>query len=401
MSARKRKLYGLPQLRPAQPRAEVPDGPPLEERRLGGAFEVPLDQVFPDPDQPRRDWAYDDGEQRLAELAASVREFGVIQPLVVREDGALPDGRVRYAIIAGGRRRAAAERAGLRAVPVVVRGEEGARVRVLQLLENLQRQALSPLDEARAYQELLDTEGGNPSALASRVHVSDQHIRGRLRLLADQVVSDAVERRQLPVSAARVILQLPDEEMFALKERIRRGETLHMADVMGVRERLRATGVINPRFKGGGRAGGASPSPPATAPVPAPGPAADQTVFDPPAGETTPAGAAVPAPPPVHAAAEPAASADQTVFDPGTTDADRPGPTDAPGEAHPAVTALFAARIGAELAQALAPAARERLAAALDELERRGPAAGWLPDLYRGLRQQLDGVDTSGADDAE
>lgn len=253
MSARKTRIQALPQLRSPQPRAETPAEPPTEERRLGGAFEVPLDQVFPDPGQPRRDWAYDDGERRLEELADSIREFGVLQPLVVREAGALPDGRIRYVVIAGGRRRAAVERAGLASVPVVVRGDEGARVRVLQLLENLQRQALSPLDEARAYQELIDTEEISATALAARVHVSDQHVRGRLRLLADQIVSDAVERRQVPVSAAKIILQLPDEEMFGLKERIRGGETLHMADVMAVRERLRANGVVNPRFKGGGR----------------------------------------------------------------------------------------------------------------------------------------------------
>lgn len=222
-------------------------------RRLEGALEVPLAQILPDAHQPRQDWAHDDGERRLEELAASIREFGVLQPLVVREEGALPDGRARYVVIAGGRRRAAAERAGLEMVPVVVRGDEGTRVRVLQLLENLQRQSLSPLDEARAYQELLDLEGLTPRQVAARVHVSDQHVRNRLRLLADQVISDAVERRQVTVEAARILQQLPDDEVLGLKERIAAGERLRKADLMTVRERLRANGVLNPRYTGGGR----------------------------------------------------------------------------------------------------------------------------------------------------
>ncbi len=166
-------------------------------------MEIPLEQVVPDPGQPRQDWSHNDGARRLSELAESVREFGVLQPLVVREDGTIRDGRQCYIIISGARRRAAAERAGLPSLPVVVRGEESSRVRALQLVENLQRQELSPLDEARAYQELIDLEGLTPPALAARLHISPQHVRDRLRVLADQVLADAVERRQLAPSVAR------------------------------------------------------------------------------------------------------------------------------------------------------------------------------------------------------
>jgi ParB/RepB/Spo0J family partition protein len=247
------KGFGLTQLRAPQPRAEPPDVVSIGERRLAGAFEVALEQVVPDPDQPRKDWTYDSGDERLRELADSIREFGIFQPLVVREDGALDDRRPRYVIIAGGRRRAAAELAGLRILPVIVRGEEGTRLRVMQLIENLQRQELSPLDEARAYQELLDAEGITPPMLSARVHKSAQHIRTRLRILADQAIADAIARRQVPVSAAGIIQQLPDEEVLSFKERLRAGETLHMADVMSVRDRLRASGIVSPRFKGGGK----------------------------------------------------------------------------------------------------------------------------------------------------
>ena len=236
-------------VRTAQPRSTAAAVSGATERRLAGAMEVPIEQVAPDPAQPRRDWDHDDGRQRLHELADSIREFGLLQPLLVREEGTLPDGRQGYRIIAGARRRAAAERAGLTMLPVVVRGAEQARIRVLQLIENLQRQNLSWLDEARAYQELIDTESLTPPTLAARLHISAQHVRDRLRVLADQVLADAVERRQISATAARDIKQLPDEEVMAFRNRVLAGERLQTNDIAAARARLAAAGVINPRRK--------------------------------------------------------------------------------------------------------------------------------------------------------
>lgn len=253
MPTRKAKPSVVPELLRPQRRPQPPQPTPLGERRLGAAHVVRIEQVLPDPDQPRRDWAYDDGERKLDELAASIRAFGVLSPLVVREDGRFPDGRLRYVIIAGGRRRAAAERAGLPDVPILVRGEEGARVRILQLVENIQRQGLAPLDEARAFQELIDLEGLTPPQLASQLNVSAQHIRDRLRLLTDQVIADAVAGQRLTIKAAKNLQQLPDEALDAYKQRILRGETVTYAEVQATRQRLQANGVINPRYMGGGR----------------------------------------------------------------------------------------------------------------------------------------------------
>jgi len=236
-------------VRPAQPRPTNQAVAGATERRLAGALEVPIEQVAPDPTQPRRNWARDDGERRLDELAASIREFGVLQPLLVREEGTIADGRQRYIIIAGGRRRAAAERAGQSTLPIVVRGDSGTRVRILQLLENLQRQELDPLDEARAFQELLDLESLSPPALAERLHISAQHVRDRLRVLADQVLADAVERRQISATAAREISKLPNDEVMAFRTRVQAGERLQTNDVAAARARLEAAGVINPRRK--------------------------------------------------------------------------------------------------------------------------------------------------------
>lgn len=249
--ARKR---GMSVLRGAQHRVAQRPATPSEERTLPGALEMPIDRVLPDPGQPRRDWEHEEGERRLEELAASIREFGVLQPLLVREGTIRADGVQEFIIIAGGRRRAAAARAGLATVPVLVRGEEGVRVRVLQLIENVHRQDLSPLDEARAYQELIDIEGFTPPELARRLNVSDQKIRDRLRLLTNQAIADALERKQLNLTAARSLQQLPDGEIAAFKARLRQGERIEHTEIEAHRQRLIAAGIVNPRFKGGGRA---------------------------------------------------------------------------------------------------------------------------------------------------
>jgi len=271
----------MPVLGIAQSRSERGGGSALE-RRLVGAKEVPIDQVVPDPAQPRRDWVQADGTRRLEELAGSIREFGLLQPVLVFEDGTIDDGRPCYRIIAGARRRIASERAGLTMIPVVVR-EASGRLRYLQLQENVQRQDLAPLDEARAFQELLDLgrhedEGLTAQSLAARLSISGQHVRDRLRLLTDQVLADAVERRQISASAAREIMKLPDEEIPAFRERVRRGEHLQTNDVATARARLAAAGVVNVRRKG--------PIALASVPedrVPATysGIVADQTLFDP------------------------------------------------------------------------------------------------------------------------
>ena len=249
MSARDRREAEVAVVRPAQPRTTLHAVAGATERRLPGAMEVPIEQVSPDPSQPRQDWEHNGGARRLEELTESVREFGVLQPLVVREDGTIGDGRQRYLIIAGGRRYAAAQRAGLATIPVVACSEESSRIRILQLVENLQRQDLSPIDEARAYQELIDLENLSPPTIAARLHLSAQHVRDRLRVLSDQVLTDAVERRQISATAARDIMQLPDDAYMALRARVLGGEAVQSSDVATARGRLSAAGVVNPRRK--------------------------------------------------------------------------------------------------------------------------------------------------------
>jgi len=252
------------------------------ERVLPGAMSVPIEQLAADPDQPRRDH----GAESLTELGTSLTDYGVLQPLLVREAGTLDDGRTRYMIVAGGRRYAAALLAGLTRLPVVVKETEGAALRMTQLVENIQRQDLAPLEEARAFQELMDAEGLNAERLAAHLHISGQHVRTRLLLLSDQVVADAVAREQIAPSTAREVLRLPDDARAELRDRIAAGETLAGADVQTVRARQAAAGVVNPRAKGGGRPArvtGQKPSAPTTggATPPASAPVNYQPLVDP------------------------------------------------------------------------------------------------------------------------
>jgi ParB family chromosome partitioning protein len=246
--ARTLPTMGQPQpgrpIAPAQAATQA-DGP----RTLQGALLVPIEQITPDPDQPRKDH----GTESLAELAASLTEYGMLQPLLVREAGLLDDGRTRYMIVAGGRRYAAALLAGLARLPLLVRESEGATLRITQLVENIQRQDLAPLEEARAFQELMDAEGLKAPDLSKRLHISEQTVRDRLLLLSDQPIADAVQRGQIGTAVARDILRAAPAPQAALRARVDAGEAVTRTDVQDARARAEAAGVTNPRKTGGGR----------------------------------------------------------------------------------------------------------------------------------------------------
>lgn len=220
------------------------------ELALAGALTIPIEQIAPDPAQPRRTM----DEEGLRELAASLVEYGVLQPLLVREEGRLDDGRTRYRIVAGGRRYAAALLAGLTRLPVVVRDTEGATLRLTQLIENVQRQDLAPMDEARAFQELMDVEHIKTATdLAKRLHLSSQTVSDRLLLLSDQPIGDAVERGQIGTAVARDILRAADAVQADVRGRLEAGERITKVAVKEARERATAAGITNERAKGGGR----------------------------------------------------------------------------------------------------------------------------------------------------
>ncbi len=262
--ARTLPTMGQPQpgrpIAPAQA-ATQSDGP----RTLQGALLVPIEQVTPDPDQPRKDHggpvSGHSRDESLAALADSLTTYGVLQPLLVREAGLLDDGRTRYMIVAGGRRYAAALLAGLARLPVVVRDTEGAMLRLTQLVENIQRQDLAPLEEARAFQELMDAEGLRAPDLSKRLHISAQTVRDRLLLLSDQPIADAVQRGQIGTAVARDILRAAPAPQAALRARVDAGEAVTRTDVQDARAGAEAAGVTNPRKTGGGRRPRRPPAP--------------------------------------------------------------------------------------------------------------------------------------------
>jgi ParB family chromosome partitioning protein len=164
---------------------------------------VSVDEISPNPAQPRS--RFDD--ETLEELAASLKEVGVLQPIVVTR------GESGYVLIAGERRWRAARRAGLRVIPAVLRGSVGDSTLVEALVENVQRQDLTPLEEAHAYQQLLENYGMNQEQVASRVGKSRPTISNTLRLLQlPDDVQEMVDGGELSAGHARALVGLEDEK---------------------------------------------------------------------------------------------------------------------------------------------------------------------------------------------
>jgi ParB family chromosome partitioning protein len=198
--------------------ALIPTGPPAVDRPVdipvdpvdeakdpqvsGARFaELPLDAIRPNPSQPRT--AFD--EQALAELVTSIREVGLLQPVVVR-----PVGPGAYELVMGERRWRASQAAGTGTIPAIVRDTGDEAMLRDALLENLHRSALNPLEEAAAYAQLLEDFGATHEELASRIGRSRPQISNTIRLLQ---LPPAVQRRVaagvLSAGHARAILGLP------------------------------------------------------------------------------------------------------------------------------------------------------------------------------------------------
>ncbi len=190
-----------------RPRA-TPDAPKLAEgpRALQGALSLPLRQIVPDPDQPRRTV----DPEALAELAESMRQRGVLQAILVREGGFADDGAARYVIVDGERRWRAARDAGLDRLPALVQGVSDARdVRILQLIANLQRQDLDPLEEAVAFRDLIRVRALSTRDAGALVGRSHMYVQRRLDLLFDERLADAVRAGRLNATTASEIKSLP------------------------------------------------------------------------------------------------------------------------------------------------------------------------------------------------
>jgi ParB family transcriptional regulator, chromosome partitioning protein len=168
-----------------------------------GLLEIPVEAIRPNPRQPRT--AFD--EDSLAALAGSIREVGVLQPVVVRAREA------GYELVAGERRLRAARMAGLATVPAVIRSGDDTESLREALIENIHRQDLSPLELAAAFQELLEELGVTQETLAERLGHSRAHITNTIRLLSlPPDVQRLLADGRISAGHARALLGLPDDE---------------------------------------------------------------------------------------------------------------------------------------------------------------------------------------------
>jgi ParB family transcriptional regulator, chromosome partitioning protein len=178
--------------------------------------EVPVESLEPNPYQPRSALE----ENALSELAASIRESGMVQPILVRRRGG------RYQIIAGERRWRAAQRLGLATVPVSIREVADDQLLELALVENIQRQELSPMEEAQAFHRLQDEFHLTQEQVARKVGRDRSTVANTLRLLRlPKEIRELVETRRLDAGHARALLALEhtEEQLALAREAVRRG----------------------------------------------------------------------------------------------------------------------------------------------------------------------------------
>jgi ParB family chromosome partitioning protein len=170
----------------------------------GGLLEIPVGAIVPNPRQPREEFK----EEALAGLTASIREVGVIQPILVRR---LDDGG--YELVAGERRLRAARAAGLATIPAVIRETDQTDQLREALIENLHREDLNPLEMAAGFHELLDELGASQEELAARLGFSRAHIANTIRLLQlPAKIQKLVAEGTLQAGHARALLGLEDDE---------------------------------------------------------------------------------------------------------------------------------------------------------------------------------------------
>lgn len=171
---------------------------------------LPIATLTPHPDQPRRHFA----QGALEELAQSIRQRGIIQPIVVRP---APSGK-GYQIVAGERRWRAAQRASLHEIPAIVRDFEDSEALEIALIENVQREDLNPIEEAEAYHRLTEEFGHSQKALAALVDKSRSHVANLMRLLdLPETVRGMMLEGRLQMGHARALIGYDDAEDMAVR----------------------------------------------------------------------------------------------------------------------------------------------------------------------------------------
>jgi len=201
-----------------RPTTEVPVESRSDSR--GGVREIEVGRIRPNPNQPRLVF----GEESIDELADSIAERGVLQPILLRPHG---DG---YEIIAGERRWRAAQRARLHTIPALVRDVDDAATAEIALIENIQREDLNAIEEAEGYKQLIDQHGHSQDDIGRLVHKSRSHVANLLRLLdLPLFVREALIHGEISMGHARAVATAPDPEGLA-KEIIAKGLSVRQTE---------------------------------------------------------------------------------------------------------------------------------------------------------------------------
>jgi len=198
----------------------------IETEGTSNISEIPLDKIFSNPNQPRREF----DEDALQELATSIREVGIITPITLRQ---MPDGN--YQIIAGERRWRASKIAGQAAIPAYIRTVEDENVMEMALVENIQREDLNAIEIALAYQHLADTSGMTQEKISERVGKSRTAVTNYMRLLKlPAQIQMALKNTEVDIGHARALLALdsPSAQIKLFKEVQKNGYSVRKLEEM-------------------------------------------------------------------------------------------------------------------------------------------------------------------------
>lgn len=217
--------------------ALIPDQPESMRNIDPGVSMIPIEKIKANPDQPRKTFS----KEALGELAASISENGIIQPLLLTKKEGI------YFLVAGERRLRAAQLAGLREVPGIIRDIDEINSAAIAIIENIQRENLSPLEESMAYQKLLEGSTITQEQLATKLGKSRTYITNSLRLLLlPQTVRQLIEEGSLSPSHGRSILSVAPEYQeelasFILKHSLNVRETENLVrdfDIAAIRKKI-------------------------------------------------------------------------------------------------------------------------------------------------------------------
>jgi ParB family chromosome partitioning protein len=240
MASRKALGRGLSALIPAPPLATREVAPVEDtEDAFGAPAYIAVARIAPNPRQPRKTFR----DEEIASLSASIREQGILQPLVVRRQGD------RYEIIIGERRWRAAQEAGLEEVPAVILEATDRGVVEMALVENVQRADLNAIELAEAFRVLVDQEGMTQEEVGRRVALDRSSVANHLRLLdlPTSIQQDVIEQR-LTMGHAKAILQAPPEQRQQVRDQVlRRGLPVRETEELS---RRAASGASNASSKG-------------------------------------------------------------------------------------------------------------------------------------------------------